>query len=315
LAIAGLGVTEWIRAVKLLKGDSRPSRWPYAVAAGGTIATVVWPGYPLTALIISVTLGALYLGTARAAAKIRLQIPSVGRAVLVTVFAAIGLIMVSRVVLFFASSGSGAAPGFTSTARAVMFIAVSAGPFAGSLGFVLTCGEKLGHRLLFLSLTDPLTKIPNRRAFLDSLRRSIAIGSRRSEPVAVLVLDVDHFKQVNDAAGHAAGDEVLVEVAKRLAEASRSEDAVARIGGEEFGVVQSGVGLDDAAAAAERLREAIVKNPITVDGRSFTLSVSIGVAATSGVEESPSQLLARADKLMYVAKSRGRNQVAKDASC
>jgi uncharacterized DUF497 family protein len=93
--------------------------------------------------------------------------------------------------MFMASSGAGASPGFTSVPRAIMFIVASAGPFAGSLGFVLMCGEKLGSQLVHLSLTDPLTIIPNRRAYLESLEHALSSASRHSESVAMLVIDVD----------------------------------------------------------------------------------------------------------------------------
>ena len=312
LALAGLGVSEWLHALRLLNGKTRRLAWPYIVVASGSILSAVSSSYPLTALIISVTLGALYLGAAWAAVKIRLRGPSVGRAVLITTFATIGIVMLGRMALFMMFSASGAAPGFTTVTRSFLFIAASAGPFTGSLGFVLTCGERLGHRLLHLSLTDPLTGIPNRRAFYESLNRALASGSRRTEPVAVLTIDIDHFKRVNDEAGHATGDRILVEVANRLAQASRSGDTFGRLGGEEFGVVQSGVDLATAGVAAERLRDVIAGQPVTADGRTFDLTVSIGVAVSSKDTEDAPHLMARADRLLYVAKRRGRNQVATD---
>jgi diguanylate cyclase (GGDEF)-like protein len=314
MAVAGLGVTEWLHALRLLNGRARRAFWPYAVILIGTVLSSASPSYSVTAIVTSVVFGALYLGGAWVAWNIRLAGPSVGRVMLITVFAGIGLVMLGRLVLFATAGGSGSSPGFTSVPRALMFIVASAGPFAGSLAFVLTCGEKLGHQLLHLSLTDPLTEIPNRRALLDSLERALSSGRRHSESVAVLVIDVDHFKRVNDEAGHAAGDRALIEVAALLTETVRSEDVVGRLGGEEFGVVQAGTDITAATAAAERLRDAVAAMPVTVGGRSFELTVSIGAAVTAGDAEEASQLLSRADRMLYVAKRRGRNQVATDGA-
>jgi diguanylate cyclase (GGDEF)-like protein len=313
MAIAGIGVTEWLHALRLLNGKARRLKWPYAVVVVGTTISALSPSYPMSSMTISVAFGVLYFGAAWAAMEIRLEGPSVGRKVLITVFSAIGVVMFSRVAMFLMVSGSGASLGFTTLPRALMFIAASAGPFAGSLGFVLTCGEKLGHQLFHLSMTDSLTGVPNRRAFLETLERSLASGARHARAVAVMVVDVDHFKRVNDEAGHLVGDQALIKVAQRLADAVRAEDMVGRIGGEEFGVIQIGADLEAASAAAERLRLSIAETPVTVDDRAFSLTVSVGVAVTEEPDEEPEELLARADRLLYSAKAAGRNRIAAES--
>jgi diguanylate cyclase (GGDEF)-like protein len=257
-------------------------------------------------LITSTLFVVLYLAVAMTSARIHEPEDSVGRLLLVVVFGGIALVMAARVGLVFSGLRSGAPPGFTSPVRALMFIIASSGPVAGSFAFVLTCGERIGARLLHEGLTDPLTGVPNRRAFLDSLVQALSLGRRRAEPVAVLVVDVDHFKHVNDSAGHAAGDQILVAVAQLLSSKLRAGDRLGRLGGEEFGVVVQGAGP---TLVAERLREAIAAHPVAVEGRSFQMTVSIGVVASASCEEDPRSLLARADELMYEAKGRGRNQV------
>jgi diguanylate cyclase (GGDEF)-like protein len=309
LAVAALGAAEWIHALRLYNGRARRAAWPYAVIAIGAAASFAAPSYPMTVLVTSLLYATLYLGAARAAASIREPVRSTGRILLVAVFAAIALVMAARLGLFVSGLRSGAAQGFTTPPRALMFILASVAPIAASFAFVLACGERLGDRLLRWSLTDALTGIPNRRAFLDSLERAVSNGLRRSEPVAVLVIDVDYFKRVNDTAGHATGDAALIAVAQLLSAATRGEDTLGRLGGEEFGVVAPGANLASATLVAERLRESIAAAPVVVDGRSFELSVSIGVAVTSAGLSDASSLLSRADALLYQAKGRGRNQV------
>ena len=167
------------------------------------------------------------------------------------------------------------------------------------------------RKSLSLALIDPLTGLYNRRylsAHLDSLM------TRREEGgngVAVLLFDIDHFKQVNDRYGHAAGDEVLVEVARRAQRAVRSFDLVARYGGEEFLIAMPETGLGVAYSVAERLRRSIAEKPVSVPGGDgeIAVTVSIGVATAKGHGDTPAALLRRADTALYAAKDSGRNQV------
>ncbi len=310
MAVGGIGIAEWVYALRRIDGPSNRQRWPYAVVVVGTSLSALSPSYPMSAVMFSIAFGVLYFGAAWTARRIRDEGPSVGRSVLVVTFAVIGAVMLGRIVIFAALGGSGASPGFTTAARSLVFVVAAAGPFAGSLGFVMTCGERLGHRLLHLSLTDPLTGIANRRAFVDALERALSYAHRRALPVSVLVIDIDHFKGVNDAAGHAAGDRVLIEMAALLTKTVRSEDLVARLGGEEFGVVQSGADIAAAVAVAERLRSAVEEHPFTDDGREFKLTVSIGAAINADRSDAASDVLSRADRQLYEAKRRGRNRVA-----
>ncbi len=162
------------------------------------------------------------------------------------------------------------------------------------------------------AVTDPLTGLYNRRYALPHLER-LAERSRRSKrQLAVMVVDVDHFKSVNDTFGHEIGDLVLQEVAERLKSNLRSVDLIARIGGEEFLVVLPDVDKDQAAAAAERLRKSVNAEPFILENRSTVVTVSIGMALSS-LEESqtePTELIRRADEALYHSKSSGRNMVS-----
>jgi two-component system cell cycle response regulator len=158
-------------------------------------------------------------------------------------------------------------------------------------------------RSLELAVTDPLTGLRNRRyvrRHLDAVLRNAG--------AAVLLLDVDHFKAVNDTHGHAIGDGALREVAERVRVHLRSADVVARYGGEEFLVVMTGAMAEDGRLVAERLRQAVGSRPMIVDGVSFPVTVSVGVAAgTAG--SSGDDVISAADAALYRAKDNGRNRV------
>lgn len=160
-----------------------------------------------------------------------------------------------------------------------------------------------------LAVIDPLTGLNNRRYMmgqLDALFERLAPGI---EPVALLMLDIDHFKHVNDTWGHVLGDEVLREVAVRLAASVRAIDLPCRYGGEEFVVVMPGTRLSDAARVAERIREEISGKVFVSGDQEIPVSVSVGVSASDGAEDRPESLLRRADEALYEAKSAGRNRV------
>ena len=163
-------------------------------------------------------------------------------------------------------------------------------------------------RSLELAVTDPLTGLRNRRY----VRRHLE-GVLRHAGAAVLMLDVDHFKSVNDTHGHAAGDVVLREVADRIRGHLRSADVVARYGGEEFLVVMSGAATEDGRLVAERLRSAVDQAPISAEGQSLHVTVSIGVAA-GATGTSCDELIAAADAALYRAKNNGRNRVETGAA-
>jgi diguanylate cyclase len=154
--------------------------------------------------------------------------------------------------------------------------------------------------------TDTLTDLPNRRAFDDELTRRMAEWRRHKTPVNVIMLDIDHFKSFNDEFGHAAGDAVLVEVARVLKSATRESNLVARLGGEEFAVVLAGAQATEARKAAERIREAIAATECNYEGKSLRVTVSCGVAQ-SLVEEDGTSLMKRADEALYASKDAGRN--------
>ena len=164
---------------------------------------------------------------------------------------------------------------------------------------------------LELAVTDQLTGLHNRRYMtgqLDALLQRAAAGGA---PVSLLVIDIDHFKRVNDSFGHDAGDEVLREFAVRLASNVRAIDLPVRHGGEEFVVVMPDTELEDARRIAERIRLHVAGSPFRVMGGEelLTVTISIGVACSTGADDKPATLIKRADEAVYLAKTKGRNRV------
>lgn len=157
------------------------------------------------------------------------------------------------------------------------------------------------------ALTDPLTHIMNRRAILMRLSEEMARAPRQGLPLSIGVLDIDHFKSVNDEYGHAGGDFVLQAVVDRTLKALRPYDALGRIGGEEFLIVMPGVGPRDAEIVLERIRRIVRGTAIEVQGTGLTVTVSIGGAVAGG--ESMDDLMHNADDALYRAKGSGRDRI------
>ena len=169
---------------------------------------------------------------------------------------------------------------------------------------------------LELAVTDPLTGLHNRRYMSGQLSNLVRRAGRGGEPVAALLVDIDHFKLINDSFGHDVGDEVLREFAVRLATNVRAIDLACRYGGEEFVVIMPETSLETAHRIAERLRVHVAGSPFRVSkvGEPLNVTISIGVACTTGVEDTPDSLLKRADEAVYDAKAAGRNQVVARAA-
>lgn len=163
------------------------------------------------------------------------------------------------------------------------------------------------HSLAQLSFVDGLTGVGNRRALDRDLAGACARAVRRGAPIAVVAVDVDRFKAINDSLGHAAGDEVLQEISRRLVHQSRTGDFVARLGGDEFVAVLVDADIDVARGAAERLCFDVAGQPIMTARGPVTVTISVGVAGGSDVD--PQALLRQADIALYAAKDSGRNGV------
>ena len=181
---------------------------------------------------------------------------------------------------------------------------------AGLFGFVLGLNEQ---RLSLLSSVDHLTGLANRRAFQRSLEQAFGNTRRYGDPLTILLLDLDHFKRVNDRYGHQAGDAALKAVASTVRGQVRIGDSVARVGGEEFAVLMPSTLMETGVQVAERIRLAVKAMPIMLpDGRTIHVNVSIGAAGTDTLSaDNPKQLFALVDAALYRAKREGRDRVAR----
>ncbi len=160
-----------------------------------------------------------------------------------------------------------------------------------------------------LASSDSLTELDNRRCFFDKAGAEAVRARRYGHPLSLQMLDIDHFKAINDRYGHIAGDRVLMAVADVLRANLRHSDIAARLGGEEFAILLPETSIDDASVHAERIRQSVAALSIAHGSDRLTLTVSIGIAGMGANDESIEPILMRADKSLYRAKEEGRNRV------
>jgi diguanylate cyclase (GGDEF)-like protein len=175
-------------------------------------------------------------------------------------------------------------------------------------GFLLLCKQKDDQQMARLATIDSLTGLVNRRAFFERTESARLLATRLRSPVALMMIDIDHFKRLNDRFGHATGDEALRLFADTARQALRDHDIMGRLGGEEFALVLPGTDLEGALQAAERLRAAVSAAVLPTSGHQYAMTVSIGVVVVDPNEHINSAL-ARADHALYAAKSTGRDRV------
>jgi diguanylate cyclase (GGDEF)-like protein len=169
--------------------------------------------------------------------------------------------------------------------------------------------EDMLNRFRILASTDELTGLSNRRRFFDELERELSRHQRYGSPLSLVIVDIDHFKTINDSHGHQVGDAVLREVGHRLLNTFRRSDLVARYGGEEFAVLLPETAGAEAFEVAERVRELAASLTFGTDDAPVRLTISGGVAAAVGAADTPEALLRRADAALYRAKANGRDRI------
>lgn len=185
----------------------------------------------------------------------------------------------------------------------------------GLVGFRIDISQlkQQEQKLEQLAWTDCLTGALNRRRFMELADKELGRANRHAEKVSFLLLDADHFKQVNDRYGHAAGDAVLTELVERFTKVLRSHDLIGRIGGEEFCVLLPEIGADGVTKAAERLRGAVADLPFSFEGQLIHVTISIGAATLTLGEDLPA-MIKRTDTALYQAKNTGRDRVVQSAA-
>lgn len=183
--------------------------------------------------------------------------------------------------------------------------------FGGTTIHLVAALEKARQRIQQLALADPLTGLGNRRHFLPAARRELELARRHSQPLALVLLDIDHFKQVNDTYGHNTGDQALLEVGQRCQRALRATDLLARWGGEEFIMLLPNTNAQQATQLAERVRQAVSSTPLVLlQEEPVQMTVSIGVVGMPVGRSATLDMLVRfADEALYTSKNGGRDKV------
>lgn len=197
-------------------------------------------------------------------------------------------------------------------AQLVVFVAIISGNLIGALGFILLGKERAEREIRQLAMSDGLTGILNRRAFMDRAEQEMASALRNRQPLSLLMFDIDHFKRINDEYGHAAGDTVLIEISRLISQRLRKQDSFGRYGGEEFCVLLPGTDRDGAWTLAEGLREAVASARLAVGANSVSVTISIGIgiceAKCAECKADFASMLNDADRALYQGKVAGRNR-------
>lgn len=310
-ALLALSLT--LQAAAVLAFDKRPfAAWIHtAVIAGVAVPFQLLEAERSLGIVFGgIVFGTLLLVMAAMSANMQRPAGSRARAILMASFVAaggafllrgIGAMLVANPLRDF-----GEPTGFA----AATFLATFAAALASTFGFLLLHKERAEAQALRLATMDPLTGAYNRRTFHEIAERELSRARRAGQPLSIIMLDIDHFRAINEKHGHRIGDEVLQRFAEVVRSAMRKEDMLVRFGGEEFLVLLPDVPGPGAVVVAGRIRRTVANAPIEVDGLQFPVTVSLGVAAR--LDEGPESietLLARADSALALAKERGRNRV------
>ena len=282
--------------------------------------------YPATVLALLLYNGAHYVGaptSTRAflmsaliagfsgAMAIALLRPRVGNSMLQRLIGINNLIFFSSMILrAYSGFATGSLALFSpEMAQSFALMTAYALMIVNGFGFLLLCKEKDDRKMELLAAIDSLTGLVNRRAFFERTATARMLASRQQHPISLLMLDIDHFKSINDRYGHAVGDQALCVFAEAAQGALREPDILGRLGGEEFAVALPGTDLAGAVQAAERVRAAVKAAHLPGAHAEHVFTVSIGVVLIDA-DEHINAALARADRALYAAKNTGRDRVA-----
>ena len=304
-----------LMASRMYMGRRPFSHW-YAVMGIGALMvasvyfTVVQPHLGMRFVFVGLGAGICFLLTARTMADggVR-RVPA--RYLFALVAGLHGLFLLLRPALFkLAPVAPGGLPDAGLVTLVSQFVLLEAIVAVVLLGFgaLMLANEFITSELRHLAEMDPLTNVFNRRAFLTLLDKAISAAQRTGTAVPVLVMDLDHFKNINDTWGHRAGDDVLRHFVMLAHRCLRKEDVMGRLGGEEFAIFLPNASAAGALAVAERLRALVEAQPVATGPQSIPLTVSVGVTLCAH-GDAAGAALQRADEAMYLAKERGRNRV------
>jgi diguanylate cyclase (GGDEF)-like protein len=316
-----VGITIYWRGLRQFFGHT-DSWWmlvPLAFAiALNAVFTIFWPHFVARAVCASAATGFMFLCCARELYRDKLYSKAISLRVLLVLFCMLAVFMLVRIAVLLspfnvATSSIDGRSLITSVTVGLAAIL----PVIGTTAFLLLCSERIRRDWERAASVDALTGLANRRVIIEEGARRLAASQRGSQTLAVALIDIDHFKSVNDRFGHEVGDHALQHVAAQLQGAIRQSEFAGRQGGEEFIALLRIKDDADAITAAERLRVAVQAIPFTPANRltgvadfgPFTLTVSIGLAVRTDADHQFDDLLRRADHALYASKTAGRNRV------
>lgn len=308
------GLTGYWRALRLFYG--LPDRiWLLVPVIAGTLG-VFWfsamqPAIGMRVLIVTLCWLALFTACTTTLIFPRQKDEAVSRRVLAGIFAFAAAFALLRLV-FFLNPPDGGIPNEIDASNWInvatpMMVGIL--PVVGTSAFLLMCSERLRRQWEHAAATDYLTGLANRRTLAEAGERRFRAARDNGTPLAVAIIDIDHFKSINDRYGHDIGDRALKHVADLLERNCRVNELPGRQGGEEFVVVLTAADGEAALTAGERLRQAVAGSHFTEAGLSLPITVSIGIALLDADDDSFDRFLGRADTALYAAKANGRNRV------
>ena len=308
-----LAAATYYHALKEFYDEPPKARVPYALAALAAVAlsyfSFVKPDMAARVAIVSLIGAALTLLCARTLLRGPRRQSTISR-VIGCDFLGCGLALLARLfTLLFLSGGARQSYLAPDMAQAAVYLGGYACLVVLTVGFLLLCNERLNQDLLWLATRDSLTGAYNRRTIEELAHKEVSRRRRVGLSATVLLVDLDHFKSINDTHGHATGDAVLKEFVATAAGQLRAQDMLGRYGGEEFLIVLPDTAREQASAAAERLRAAVSALMLDVGTQRVRVTVSIGVAEFSGDDHTLDTILERADAALYEAKAQGRNRI------
>jgi len=312
---AFLALSMTLQAASLLAYDGRklPSWVHTAVLAGVALPFALLGNDPGNAMLFGgIAFGTLLVLLAAITVQMRPVVRGRARArgVLVTTFVTGAVVFYIRGVASVLASDPLQPLVSPSGFQAALFIAGVAAALMATFGFVLLHKERVEGDADRLATLDPLTGAYNRRTFHEIAEREVARARRAGQPLSIIMVDIDHFRAINEEHGNRAGDELLQKVADLIRSALRKEDMLVRYGGEEFLVLLPEVPGPGAVVVAGRIRKSVEASPLLVAGVSVPATVSVGVSARLDEgPESMEHLIARAEEALSLAKQRGRNRV------
>jgi diguanylate cyclase (GGDEF)-like protein len=298
-------------SMRLLNGRSAASLrvvWLIVVFAA-TFGVAVWRGASFSERAALTSAGLAVFAALSAWELWRGRIDDLGRSrhALASLFAVMAALLTARSGLTWLSAAATPATDYYDPLRGLVPLVNSIAVVCLSIGLMIIANERMSGRHRKLALTDELTGLPNRRFFLEQAERLSHRAGRDRVSACIMMMDLDHFSQVNERFGHAGGDAALVAVARLLRGHMRPTDIVARYGGEEFCALVDKSDLKMARQIAEKLRATVAAQPVDVRGKPYSITISIGIAELGGKELAAA--LRQADEALYLAKARGRNQV------